>query len=184
LALAKRFGRDYNIAELVGTILRSNLFFSQTARRRRIKGPVEFVLGILRALEGSVGTTRLGADLAALGQDLYQPPTAKGWAGERWWINPFTWLGRHKLAQALLAETGPYAKKLDPARVARDHGCQTVDEAAQFLSKLFLQEEWDDPPTRRWLETIPTPNASLDNNQEMIRDIAVRLLTLPEYHLA
>jgi uncharacterized protein (DUF1800 family) len=182
--LAEKFARDYDITGLVETILRSNLFFSQTAYRQKIKGPVEFALGIVRTLEGAVGTTPLGADLAGLGQDLYQPPTAQGWFGDRWWINQFTWLGRHRLVQALLSEAGPYAGKLDPADIALKHGCQTVGQAGRFLSNLFLQDQWDDPTTRQWLDTAPHPDASLDENKQQVRHLAVRLLTLPEFHLA
>ena len=40
----------------VERVLRSNLFFSPLVYRTRIKPPVEFSLGIIRGLEGKVGT--------------------------------------------------------------------------------------------------------------------------------
>ena len=50
--LADQFRRsDYDIAALLRTMLRSNLFFSAHAYRRRIKSPVEYVVGLLRTLE-------------------------------------------------------------------------------------------------------------------------------------
>ena len=42
---------DYDIADLVRTMLRSRLFFSAHAYRQRIKSPVEYVVGMLRGLE-------------------------------------------------------------------------------------------------------------------------------------
>ncbi len=57
--LAEKFAKDYNIALLVEKILRSNLFFSEQAYRTRIKGPVDFVLGIVHALEARVGVSNL-----------------------------------------------------------------------------------------------------------------------------
>ena len=49
--LCESFRRhDYDIAELVRTILASRLFYSPHAFRQRIKGPLEFVLGAVRAV--------------------------------------------------------------------------------------------------------------------------------------
>ncbi|MFH1921492.1 MAG: DUF1800 family protein, partial [Planctomycetota bacterium] len=82
--LAASFAEDYDTGKLVETMLRSNLFFSPPAYRQRIKCPVEFALGIVKGLEGMIPTARLGSDLAALGQNLYHPPTAGGWEGGRY----------------------------------------------------------------------------------------------------
>ena len=51
------------------------------AYRQRVKCPVEFAIGIIRALEGMVSATQLVQDIAGLGQDLCRPPTVKGWTG-------------------------------------------------------------------------------------------------------
>ena len=51
--LAEQFRKsDYDFGALVKTVLSSNLFFSETAYRKRIKSPVDFALGIVRGLEG------------------------------------------------------------------------------------------------------------------------------------
>ena len=81
LPLAESFAADYDVSRLVETMLRSNLFFSDAAYRRRIKCPVEFAAGIVKALDGMVSTTELAKDTAALGRNLYHPPTVNGWAG-------------------------------------------------------------------------------------------------------
>src|SRR5262249_54194181 len=55
--LASQFKKsDYNFGALVKTVLRSNLFFSEQVYRTRIKSPVDFALGIVRGLEGRIGT--------------------------------------------------------------------------------------------------------------------------------
>src|SRR5207248_557712 len=47
--LAARFRHsDYEIGDLVATILRSRHFFSEYAYRQRVKSPVDFVLGVVR----------------------------------------------------------------------------------------------------------------------------------------
>jgi uncharacterized protein (DUF1800 family) len=173
--LAESFARDYDVAGLVGTMLRSNLFFSPEAYRRRIKGPVEFAMGIIRGLEGLVPTLQLGGDLADLGQDLYCPPTVKGWLGGRDWINKATMAGRTNLASALVSGQKPYGDKLDPGKVAEAHGRADAEDARGFFIDLFLQG--DVPPGV--VETLPAAGTA-----ESLRRFLRGLFALPEFQLA
>ncbi len=92
--LAESLAADYDISRLAGILLRSNLFFSPTAYRQRVKSPVDFALGIIRPLAGTVSTVHLAEDLAAMGQNLYHPPTVKGWPDSRHWITRYPSLTR------------------------------------------------------------------------------------------
>lgn len=178
--LVESFGKDYDLASLVETILRSNVFFSAGAYRQRVKSPVEFALGIIIGLEGLVPTTRLGTDLAALGQNLYRPPTVKGWAGGRHWINTATLIGRSNLAVELLSASGPYDGRLDPTAIAERHGHVTPRAAARFLLDLFLQSRVDDNVAQTLMKTV-TDDEGLP---QRLRRFAHRVVTLPEFHLA
>ncbi len=155
--LAESFAKSQDTLQLVETMLRSNLFFSAAAYRQRMKSPVEFSLGIVKGLEGTVSTPPLAEALARLGQNLLHPPTAKGWLGGQNWINHATLAGRHNLAAALLKSDGPFGGKLNPAAVAGKHG-----SGARFFLDLFLQGDAE-------------PTAA--NN-------AYAVLTLPEFQLA
>ena len=134
--LATEFAQHYDVLALIGTMLRSNLFFSPEAYRQRVKSPVEYALGLVQGLETPVATQPLGEALAGLGQNLLHPPTLKGWSGGRHWLNPGTVAGRLKLADALL-RNGPYIENSNPAAIAQKNG-QT---AGTFFAQLFLQEE-------------------------------------------
>lgn len=181
--LASAFAKDFDVARLVETILRSNLFFS--ACRQRIKSPVEFAVGIIRSLEQLVPTMALAADVAALGQDLFQPPTVKGWAGSRCWINRLTLLGRARLAQALLANSGPYEGKLDPAATARKHGQATPEAASRFLFALLLQDDLPTETRQDLLARAAISNAaSPEGAGESLRRLADLIAALPEFNLA
>jgi uncharacterized protein (DUF1800 family) len=90
---------------VVETILRSNLFHSPQAYRTRIKAPVDFVLTIVRGLEGRIGTLALATALESLGQNLFYPPSVKGWDGGPTWLNGQTLLFRQNLALALTSTT-------------------------------------------------------------------------------
>ena len=110
--LCESFRRhDYDIAELVRTILASRLFYSPHAFRQRIKGPLEFVLGAVREVHRASGPDEalpqqvLVPRLAAMGQPLFSPPNVKGWPGGTAWLNTSTVLERDNFAGALAMGT-------------------------------------------------------------------------------
>jgi uncharacterized protein (DUF1800 family) len=178
--LGEAFAKDYDLTALVGTLLRSNLFFSSVAYRQRIKAPVELAVGIARALEAVVPTAPLAYQLTALGQNLGQPPTVHGWEGGRAWLNPLSLLGRNNLAAALLAESGPYGGKLDAQAIAARHGAEKSEAAAKLLANLFLQGDLPDEARAAILQMVSAPGDAA----QQLRRVAYSLVTLPEYQLA
>ncbi len=103
---------DYDIAGVVRTMLASNYFYSRGAVGVRIKGPVEFAVGLIRSLAGHTDHYVLAEDLAALGQQVFYPPNVKGWNGGREWINAYTLLSRTNLVGKLTSGGGRYERKL------------------------------------------------------------------------
>jgi uncharacterized protein (DUF1800 family) len=179
--LAERFGNGYDIAGLVGLMLRSNLFFSPAAYRRRIASPVEFALGVVRPFGAMVPTAALGGHLAACGEDLCQPPTVHGWAGGRAWITTATLAGRCSLASALVSSEEPYNGKLDPAALARQNGAAGPRRAAEWLLDLLLQGDLDAPLRRRLLE--PMAHVPPADAPQALRRFIHTILLLPEFQL-
>ena len=164
--LTHSFSSHYNIAELVETMLRSNLFFSQTCYQQRVKSPVEYALGIVQALEGMVSTTQLAKDLAGLGQNLYHPPTIKGWLGSYAWINEASLIQRANLAHALLGNSEPYKGKLNAKTVLAKYDRTANQSEAQYLADLFLQKDLALPAGESTAHTLYS------------------IVTHPEFHLA
>lgn len=176
------FAESYDIGWLVETMLRSNIFFSPIAYRQRVKSPVEYALGIARGIGRVVPTLPLAADLAALGQALYNPPTNKGWAGGRHWLNAATVVGRERLAKALLQADGRYAGKLNPSELVARCRCQTVEEAQKLLIDVFLQEDLS-AEARQGLAAAAPRQPSAPTG-EWLRSYATAVVTLPEFHLS
>ena len=181
--LAKSFAKDYDVLKLTETMLRSNLFFSSAAYRQRIKCPVEFAIGIVRGLEGVVSTTKLAQDLANLGQNLYHPPTVKGWTGGRYWMDSASVAGRYNLASALLRDSGPYENKLNPQAIAEKHERSTTEFTSRFLLELFLQDDLD-PSVCETLLKIIKVKADAESLEESFRRFSYEVVTLPEFNLA
>jgi uncharacterized protein (DUF1800 family) len=175
--LANQLAGDYDVGRVVETMLRSNLFFSTVAYRQRVKSPVEYAIGIVKGLESTVPTLPLGNDLARLGQNLYHPPTTKGWVGGKHWLNAATVLGRAKLAQAMLAPKSAYGGKLNPTETLRENDRSLPDTAAKFFVDLFLQGAI--PP-----DIAASLGSPADISDPSVRDYVHRVVTVPEFQLS
>ncbi len=191
--LAARFRKsDYDLHSLVETILRSNLFFSPEAYRSQIKSPVDFAVGIVRALEGQVGAIPLADALEGLGERLLSPSSVKGWPGGTVWINSNTLLLRHNLALAITStQDDRFGRRTDPAALVRQHGKQTDAEIVAFFVRLFLQDNISDDGRASLLDylsgarkqTYPAYWSQQDREDHRIRAVCHLLLTQAEFQL-
>jgi uncharacterized protein (DUF1800 family) len=192
--LADQFrSSGYDFGALVRTMLASQLFFSQPVYRTRIKSPVEFALGIVRGLEGRVGTTALAVALGEMGQDLFYPPSVKGWDGGQAWLNGQTFLIRQNLAGALTSTEDPrFGSRADPVVVARRAGQSTDEGILGYFLRLFLQgdlpegsrQRLNDYLARSAHQSVPAYWTETDAAEHRVRTLCYLVLTLPEFQLA
>ena len=98
--------RGHDIRAVLGAIFRSEAFSSERSRFEHVKGPVEYVVGSIRALGGQAGERGLIQALRGMGQDLLNPPNVAGWAGGRAWLNPSTMVARFNFAARLASARG------------------------------------------------------------------------------
>ncbi len=188
---------DYDIGDLVKTMLRSRLFFSHHAYRRRIKGPVEYVLGLVRGLDAPASPTALVDALEGLGQALFAPPNVRGWEGGRAWLNSLTLVARHNLAWAVLTG-GPLPRamnspeyyagnmaepiRVDIARLVRRHGTQEPEQQVDFLLDLLLQGDCDPAARPKLVEHLKAE--AKGDRVRRLKETVHTILTMPEYQLA
>jgi uncharacterized protein (DUF1800 family) len=191
--LADRFHQSgYDFAALVKTVLSSNLFFSEKIYRTKIKSPVDFALGIVRGLEGRIGSSALANSLEQLGQNLFNPPSVKGWDGGTAWLNGQTVLFRQNLALALTSTEDPrFGARTDPAALARRHGVSGDEELVDFFLGLFLQKDVPAESRERLLnyqkkahtQAVPVYWTPRDAAGHRVRALCHLVLTLPEFQL-
>jgi uncharacterized protein (DUF1800 family) len=165
--LVDSFAESGDVLGTVETILRSNVFFSPAAYRCRVKSPVEYAIGLVRAFEGRVGTGQLSQRLADLGQNLYNPPTSAGWPDGLAWLNDATIVGRDNLAWEFFRKKGENKVRLDAAAFAQKHGKQDVAGSRAFFAEVLLQSD-----------------AAQAGDAEQIEEAARMMACLPEYQLA
>jgi uncharacterized protein (DUF1800 family) len=122
--LAAQFrASDWDLRVLVGGILRAPEFQSEQAYRARIKSPVEFVIGTLKALGAETLPPDTTGALRRMGQDLLNPPSVKGWDGGPSWINATTLLERANFAHRVASGRGGGQAPafVDPDAIAARH---------------------------------------------------------------
>ena len=94
---------DYEIRPVLRALFKSDAFSSPAAHHSLVKSPAEFVAGTLRTLDVATDGTDLPPIMAALGQELFNPPNVAGWPGGTAWIATGTMLARHNFAGRLAA---------------------------------------------------------------------------------
>jgi uncharacterized protein (DUF1800 family) len=209
--LAARFrASDYDIAELVGVMLRSQHFFSPYAYRQRIKSPVEFVLGAARDVARDPQTGRvtvspeaLAAAMEEMGQSLFAPPNVKGWRHGASWLNTATVLTRHNFADALTSGTGSLTIRKEQRRGAFRYteeeqvpvrgdpaglvaAARTLDpeRGVALLVDNLLQGDLPEAARTRLINHLAEGKPQDQALDERIRDTIHALLCMPEYQLA
>jgi uncharacterized protein (DUF1800 family) len=182
----------WDFGALVATVLRSNLFFAPEAYRTKVKAPVEFAVGIARALGAKPQFSALASRLEGLGQNLFHPPSVKGWDGGPAWLNAQTLLYRQNLALAFTDDDGQLLPRCDPPDLVRRQGRTDDAGTVEFFLTLFLQG--DVPPTARerlldYLRQVRRPALSgyesiFGEPDRPVRAVCHLVLTLPEFQLS
>ncbi|MEM7305696.1 MAG: DUF1800 domain-containing protein [Planctomycetota bacterium] len=166
---------DWNIARTIEAIVRSELFFSDRARRSRIAGPVELVAASVRALEASVAPADAARATAEMGQALFRPPSVKGWDGGRDWINAGTWLARHNHLARLAAAKGDARPDF-----ARAFG---TPDAARSAADAVLTVLAPDGCNDGYRDAVVEAAESCASTEAALVLAAQAVLTSPEYQL-
>lgn len=182
--------RDYDTGWLVQRMLSSWLFFSDAAIHQRIKSPIEFVVGTIRSLGGTVSPLQAADSCAQLGQSLYFPPNVKGWDGGREWISSTTLLLRQNIAFEI-TKGRDEAARCDPARWAVKYQAQTPEQIADLFLNLFIQKT-DSPAREQIVAQLRTelgngndlPFTRRETQARLARLAAHLVLALPESQLS
>jgi hypothetical protein len=149
---------DYDVEDLVRTMLASRHFYSDHAFRQRLKGPVEYVVGAVQAVytpgsaEDGLPPQALVDWLDAMGQQLFAPPNVKGWPGGPAWLNTSTVLRRDNFASALAMGTlwaNPAPAPRATAADAAGGSATALKLAKKIAASLLPADAPEDPPPHR-----------------------------------
>jgi len=127
---------DFELAPVMKTLLGSNVFYSERAYRALVKSPVEFVIGSYHLCGVRVVTPETLDALGRMGQELFSPPSVKGWDGGTAWLNSQTFLARENFLYALMLSSGGMGR-FELAADAPLH----AQAAARALAENVLQSD-------------------------------------------
>lgn len=176
-ALAARIRTyDYSMTPVLKELLSSQVFFAMSTRRSLIKSPLELVVGSLRTLAQSIKWPSVLQLLANLGQDVFEPPSVKGWEGGRLWINSSTVLLRTNFATDL-ASGDRIATLLNSVL----QGAEGTDESVvRRLERLLLGGDVDVDLHEK---LVAHHRRAEGNFAQKLRSTLQLVLSLPEFQL-
>ncbi len=159
---------EWDLGRCLSQLLRSEWFFAESNLRARIASPVEWSSRARRQLGG--GPARLARAQAAsrMGQDLFQPPSVKGWDGHRAWIGAATWIERERAALR-------WAR--DPSTPAAFADVERADLPAAVFARLLPER-----PRPEWAAALERDLDALSRD-EALRTLVAATLCSPEYQL-
>jgi uncharacterized protein (DUF1800 family) len=166
------------VAPVLKMMLQSNLFFSQHAVGRKIKSPVELVIGTLRCLQATSNTQLIAEGLLKVGQGLFYPPNVKGWDGGRTWINSSTLLGRSNLLADILRNEATKFNGQTLTAYLASQDVLTADQAIDHFESCLLPTACDEPLRARLRAT-----AESKDPEQMFRSLLHAFTSLPQCQL-
>lgn len=113
--------QGYDTAKFLGTLFRSQLFYSAKATDSIVKSPVVLTIGALKCMRVNIPEKKVLTDsLRLMGQDIFFPPEVNGWVGGTAWINSNMLLVRYNFANYLLNGVSPEDFKMYNQKTAPD----------------------------------------------------------------
>ena len=102
--MAKAFKEGkYELRPMLKVLFTAPEFYAARTRGNRVKSPIRLLVGACRDfdLQGDV-TPSLAQAIVPLGQELFNPPTVKGWPSGNEWITATTLALRYRLGEVVL----------------------------------------------------------------------------------
>lgn len=167
---------DFHLKPVLQELFASDWFFAAENRRSLIKSPLDFVLGSLRALTEPVRWPRVTRLLADLGQDVFEPPSVKGWEGGRLWISSASLLQRANFATEVTStdQFGPLSAEV------KQLISQPSDTIIRTLERWLLSDATAETLSR---ELLGYYQAAEGSPEQKLRGLIQIILTLPECQL-
>ncbi len=184
---------DTNVKKMLAAIFTHPDFFTAKAYHAKIKSPAELVIGTIKSLQVQKLDATLPSQMSRMGQNLFEPPSVKGWDGGTSWISTNTVMERFNFAARITQEKFDAIEAyITPAALVKQQGLTNPDDTINYFLSLLV--DGDVPAsTRAELKKYVTTDYSgkVFNGKpdDQIMDAKLRglvhlIMTLPTYQLA
>lgn len=199
--MAKRFqSTNYDIADLMEYVFKSDWFYRSENIGTRIKSPIELLVGLQRKF--SIDFQQKQSVLfvqKSLGQILFYPPNVSGWSGGKNWIDSSTLMTRMKLPEIIFKDSEISFKTKDDGDADTEHLSKRINRMQAFIDWNKLQNQLLvgnqnlvetlekylllRPLTSQQKEMIVKKMGENNTGIEAIKTVAQAITSLPEYQL-
>jgi len=181
----------YELKPVLKRLFLSEHFYQPEIMREQIKSPAELVVGAVRSLDAPVrdlGTLTDAMNL--MGQNIFYPPSVKGWDGGRSWINTATLFIRQNILCFLLTGKMPHgfdplakSEPFDATAFVRGLGDFKPGDTAAVTAALlrFNLGAAGDDNTRTVMDWFASRKNKLDD--DTISGALLLITAMPEYQL-
>lgn len=132
---------DFELRPVFKHLIETDYFYDPTLVGVQIKNPVEFIIGLERALGSDYGNARwTGTQI--LEMTLYDPPNVSGWQGYRTWLSTTTYPERVRIAQNIVDDI-PQGGYIEFANQFSGKAVflEFVTEVVEFLYPRMISED-------------------------------------------
>lgn len=168
---------DHQVKPVVRAILTSDEFYSMASYRGMVRSPVDFIVGMIRALELDIrpGGRQFNAkSYEAMNQILFEPPSVAGWPGGSTWISTGTFFARMNfLDEFFTARRGAEM----PIQALAD--ANTVSEMFERAAAVLTDGQMASDSQ----QSIVNYASTLPTHDEQAAAVAYLTLSSPEYQL-
>ena len=167
------FDSGYDIKSVLRTLFKSDFFRSEDARYRKVKGPAEFLVSVLR-MTGEFDVPRRDMipryrQSVWMGQELNNPPSVEGWHQGTEWIDTGALVERINFASEQLGDANKPGVKAMIDNIRRD-GMEAlspeslVDRCLDEMGALSVSDE-----TRDTLVSFAEDERGRPNVEQLLR---------------
>ncbi|MFZ4572793.1 MAG: DUF1800 domain-containing protein [Phycisphaerales bacterium] len=189
---ASLLASKYDIKPMLEKLFLSEHFYSPAIMNEQIKSPVVLVVGAVRSLNCPPRDLSILNDAFDLmGQNLFYPPSVKGWEGGRSWINTSTLFVRQNIMAFLLTGKKPQGydatadtQRFDPVSLISElsESGRPVDPATvvEYLLRLTLGHA----PSHAQEPLLAFLKSTGDRvDRDTLTGLLLLITSMPEYQL-
>lgn len=183
----------FKVRPMLRAIFRHPTFLSEKSYHAKIKSPVELVVGTLKHLELQNLDADLPSIMSRMGQNIFNPPSVKGWDGGAAWVSTDSMMERFNFAARATAqkfdELHYYVR---PSELVYKQNLKNAGQVVDYFLGLLV--EGDVPPQcrKRLIAYVSTdltgkivPALTDDRTLDAkLRGLVHLIMTSPSYQLA
>jgi uncharacterized protein (DUF1800 family) len=184
---------NYNIKQMMRAIFTDPAFLSEKAFHAKIKSPAELVVGTIKTLQIRKLDADLPSTMARMGQDLFMPPTVKGWDGGPAWIATGTMMERFNFANRVTNEKfSDLLAGTTPSQLMQKASLSSAGQAVDYFLDLLVDGDVPSSTRQKLVDYVSsdikgTPVTTIPDDSTLdakLRGLVHLIMTLPTYQLA